>query len=93
MAAQIHSVKDFEFSHSLEMSQLFGGHSRGGGKAQMATSPDRDGDGTAQEQDPRREKSMGIMSQRFLMLFLTSPVSGPGLAMTGLLKAQSHICT
>ncbi|KAG0432943.1 hypothetical protein HPB47_020375 [Ixodes persulcatus] len=73
MAAQIHSVKDFEFSHSLEMSQLFGGPSRGGGKAQMATSPDRDGDGTAQEQDPRREKSMGIMSQRFLMLFLTSP--------------------
>uniref|UniRef100_V5IJ05 Putative transcription factor e2f8 n=2 Tax=Ixodes ricinus TaxID=34613 RepID=V5IJ05_IXORI len=73
MAAQIHSVKDFEFSHSLEMSQLFGGPSRDGGKSQMATSPDRDGDGTAQEQDPRREKSMGIMSQRFLMLFLTSP--------------------
>ncbi|EEC17870.1 transcription factor E2F7, putative [Ixodes scapularis] len=73
MAAQIHSVKDFEFSHSLEMSQLFGGPSRDGGKAQKATSPDRDGDGTAQEQDPRREKSMGIMSQRFLMLFLTSP--------------------
>lgn len=73
MAAQIHSVKDFEFSHSLEMSQLFGGPSRDGGKAQAVTSPDHDGDGTAQEQDPRREKSMGIMSQRFLMLFLTSP--------------------
>ncbi|KAL1476441.1 hypothetical protein MTO96_036494, partial [Rhipicephalus appendiculatus] len=28
---------------------------------------------TVQEVELRREKSMGIMSQRFLMLFLTSP--------------------
>ncbi|CAN7939513.1 unnamed protein product [Ixodes hexagonus] len=74
MAAQIHSVKDFEFSHSLEMSQLFGGTPGDGRRTESATSPGRcDGDGTAQEQDLRREKSMGIMSQRFLMLFLTSP--------------------
>lgn len=72
LAAQIHSVKDFEFAHSLAMSHIFGGTSKGGQKEQTAKSRGDDEDGTAQEQDLRRERSMGIMSQRFLMLFLAS---------------------
>ncbi|KAL3248981.1 hypothetical protein MRX96_056237 [Rhipicephalus microplus] len=84
MAGQIHSVKDFEFNHSLEMSsQLFVVPSNEAINSGRVTAASMVGDngklceggGAAAVQDVelRREKSMGIMSQRFLMLFLTSP--------------------
>ncbi|XP_049274674.1 transcription factor E2F7 isoform X2 [Rhipicephalus sanguineus] len=83
IAGQIHSVKDFEFNHSLEMSsQLFVVPSNEAINSGQVTAASMAGDsggvgggGAASVQDLelRREKSMGIMSQRFLMLFLTSP--------------------
>lgn len=78
MAAQIHTVKDFEFSHSLEMSQLFvvpSNEAINQGQASVASMPENAGflNAFLQDAELRREKSMGIMSQRFLMLFLTSP--------------------
>lgn len=79
IAGQIHSVKDFEFNHSLEMSsQLFvvpSNEAINSGQVTAASMGADNGGGTVTIQDLelRREKSMGIMSQRFLMLFLTSP--------------------
>lgn len=83
MAAQIHSVKDFELMHSLELSQLFvvpcGDSASGRSHSSSAASPTSvapaETEANRFETEARREKSMGIMSQRFLMLFLTSPVS------------------
>lgn len=72
MAAQIHSVKDFEFTHSLETSQFFSASEYGPELAAGGSMLSSNGNGGG-DQDLRREKSMGIMSQRFLMLFLTSP--------------------
>uniref|UniRef100_L7M906 Putative transcription factor e2f7 n=1 Tax=Rhipicephalus pulchellus TaxID=72859 RepID=L7M906_RHIPC len=83
IAGQIHSVKDFEFNHSLEMSsQLFVVPSNEAINSGQVTAASMAGDNggvggggsaTMQDVELRREKSMGIMSQRFLMLFLTSP--------------------
>ncbi|KAH6923847.1 hypothetical protein HPB50_008146 [Hyalomma asiaticum] len=83
IAGQIHSVKDFEFHHSLEMSsQLFvvpSNEAINSGQVTAASMvTDSVGGGgcsvaSIQDLELRREKSMGIMSQRFLMLFLTSP--------------------
>ncbi|XP_075530431.1 uncharacterized protein LOC142563722 isoform X1 [Dermacentor variabilis] len=84
IAGQIHSVKDFEFNHSLEMSsQLFvvpSNEAINSGQVTAASMTADNGGGgggagmaTLQDLELRREKSMGIMSQRFLMLFLTSP--------------------
>ncbi|XP_077492976.1 uncharacterized protein LOC144104063 isoform X2 [Amblyomma americanum] len=79
MAAQIHTVKDFEFSHSIEVSRMFvvpSNEAINSGQATSASMPDENfmgGGGGFLDLEVRREKSMGIMSQRFLMLFLTSP--------------------
>ncbi|XP_064490324.1 transcription factor E2F8-like isoform X4 [Ornithodoros turicata] len=70
IAAQIHSVKDFEFTHSLETSQFFAATEYS--PELVGPMPSSSGKNGA-DQEMRREKSMGIMSQRFLMLFLTSP--------------------
>lgn len=79
MAAQIHTVKDFEFSQSIEVSRMFvvpSNEAINSGQATSASMPDENFLGCGSgflDLEVRREKSMGIMSQRFLMLFLTSP--------------------
>lgn len=79
MAAQIHNVKDFEFSHSIKASRMFvvpSNEAINSGQVTSTSMPEESFVGCGAgflDLEVRREKSMGIMSQRFLMLFLTSP--------------------